>query len=87
MVDMDPVDNPYNPGAGTPPPELAGRESILKQAENTIKRTKKGKIKRSRAFRGHLKTKKSNKRKRHARGKRLVSKSDEKKMKRQMPYW
>ncbi len=40
---MDPVDNPYNPGAGTPPPELAGRESILKQAENTIKRTKKGK--------------------------------------------
>ena len=38
---MNSVDNPYTPGAGTPPPELAGRESILKKAEDTIKRTKK----------------------------------------------
>lgn len=44
---MDPVDNPYNPGAGAPPPELAGRESVLKQAENAIKRTKKGKAAKS----------------------------------------
>ena len=25
---MDPVRNPYAPGAGTPPPELAGRDDI-----------------------------------------------------------
>ncbi|MDY6950286.1 MAG: ATP-binding protein [Thermodesulfobacteriota bacterium] len=44
---MNPIDNPYNPGAGAPPPELAGRESVLKQAENTIKRTKNGKAAKS----------------------------------------
>src|ERR1700744_1794500 len=26
---MDPIRNPYAPGAGSPPPELAGRDSIL----------------------------------------------------------
>ena len=26
---MDPIRNPYAPGAGTPPPELAGRDPIL----------------------------------------------------------
>jgi len=36
---MNPVNNPYTPGAGTPPPELAGRLEILRQAENAIKRT------------------------------------------------
>ncbi len=36
---MNPVDNPYTPGAGTPPPELAGRANILQNAELTIKRT------------------------------------------------
>ena len=44
---MDSVNNPYNPGAGAPPPELAGRKSILKQAENTIVRTKNGKVPKS----------------------------------------
>ncbi len=44
---MNPVDNPYNPGAGTPPPELAGREGVLKQAETTIERTKNGKAAKS----------------------------------------
>lgn len=44
---MHPVDNPYNPGAGTPPPELAGRESILKLAENTIERAKNSKAAKS----------------------------------------
>lgn len=34
---MNPEDNPYTPGAGVPPPELAGREEILTQAENVIK--------------------------------------------------
>ncbi len=36
---MNPVDNPYTPGAGTPPPELAGREAILQQAVNAIQRS------------------------------------------------
>jgi Cdc6-like AAA superfamily ATPase len=26
---MDPVRNPFAPGAGTPPPELAGRSELL----------------------------------------------------------
>jgi hypothetical protein len=30
---MNPLENPYTPGAGTPPPELAGRDLILNQAE------------------------------------------------------
>ena len=29
---MDKIRNPFSPGAGSPPPELAGRESILEQA-------------------------------------------------------
>jgi hypothetical protein len=44
---MNPVDNPYSPGAGVPPPELAGREEILQLAKNTIERTKKGKAAKS----------------------------------------
>jgi len=49
---MNPVDNPYTPGAGTPPPELAGREVILQEAENTIKRTKNGKAAKSQIMLG-----------------------------------
>lgn len=30
---MDPIKNPYSPGAGAPPAELVGRGSILRQAE------------------------------------------------------
>ena len=30
---MDPIKNPYSPGAGSPPPELAGRDPILQQAQ------------------------------------------------------
>ncbi len=44
---MESVDNPYSPGAGTPPPELAGRGNILKQAENAILRTKRGRAAKS----------------------------------------
>jgi hypothetical protein len=44
---MDSAANPYNPGAGAPPPELAGRESILKQAKITVARTKAGKASKS----------------------------------------
>src|ERR1035437_8326215 len=49
---MNPVNNPYTPGAGTPPPELAGRESILKQAENAIQRTLNNKMAKSQILLG-----------------------------------
>lgn len=29
---MDPIENPYSPGAGAPPPELVGRDPILQEA-------------------------------------------------------
>jgi hypothetical protein len=35
---MDPRRNPYTPGAGTPPLELAGREAIIEQAKITLDR-------------------------------------------------
>ena len=31
-ADMDPIKNPFSPGAGAPPPELVGRKDVLKQA-------------------------------------------------------
>lgn len=37
---MNPQDNPYNPGAGAPPPELAGRDHLIKQAATAIERVK-----------------------------------------------
>lgn len=30
---MNPVINPFSPGAGAPPPELVGRENILEEAK------------------------------------------------------
>ena len=39
---MDPVRNPYAPGAGTPPPELAGRKEVLEAATTAIHRTGSG---------------------------------------------
>ncbi len=35
---MDPTLNPYAPGAGTPPPELAGRADVLRAAEVALAR-------------------------------------------------
>lgn len=35
---MDRVKNPYAPGAGTPPPELAGRATVLSEGTIAIKR-------------------------------------------------
>ncbi len=35
---MDPVRNPYAPGAGNPPPELAGRKDILEIATTAVQR-------------------------------------------------
>lgn len=29
---MDPIKNPFSPGAGSPPPELVGRDPILEEA-------------------------------------------------------
>jgi hypothetical protein len=41
-LSMRPGDNPYNPGAGAPPPELAGRDGLINQAQTAIERTKRG---------------------------------------------
>lgn len=35
---MNPVDNPYAPGAGTPPPELAGRDALVETARVALER-------------------------------------------------
>ena len=35
---MKAAHNPYNPGAGTPPPELAGRDNLIAQAKLAIER-------------------------------------------------
>lgn len=37
---MDPIKNPFSPGAGTPPPELVGRDSILQQSRILLGRIK-----------------------------------------------
>jgi len=39
---MDARDNPYVPGAGTPPPELAGRHEVLERAEIALTRIQRG---------------------------------------------
>jgi hypothetical protein len=39
---MDKIRNPFSPGAGSPPPELAGRENILEQARVLLGRVRAG---------------------------------------------
>jgi hypothetical protein len=39
---MDPRINPYAPGAGSPPPELAGRDSVLERAAIALDRIRAG---------------------------------------------
>ena len=39
---MDPITNPYAPGAGTPPPELAGRDQIREQLRISLERIRRG---------------------------------------------
>ncbi len=39
---MDPLRNPFAPGAGTPPPELSGRQELLEQARIALGRTRRG---------------------------------------------
>ena len=49
---MDAVRNPFAPGAGSNPPELAGREDILQEADTAIQRALKGKSIRSQMLLG-----------------------------------
>jgi hypothetical protein len=44
---MDPRQNPYAPGAGTPPPELAGRDEIIERASVALYRIRTGRAARS----------------------------------------
>ncbi len=49
---MDPRKNPYAPGAGTLPPELAGRDEIIEKAEIALDRFRAGRSARSLLFVG-----------------------------------
>ena len=44
---MDPIRNPYAPGAGTPPPELAGRDAFLDKVRVALARIRAGRPARS----------------------------------------
>jgi hypothetical protein len=39
---VDPISNPFAPGAGTPPPELAGREELRETIRVSIERVRRG---------------------------------------------
>jgi hypothetical protein len=49
---VDPVKNPFAPGAGTPPPELAGRGDIIARAETTFARVREARAAKSFLFVG-----------------------------------
>jgi AAA ATPase domain len=40
LLALDPIKNPFSPGAGSPPPELVGRDPILEQARVLLGRVK-----------------------------------------------
>mgnify|MGYP001627408657 CR=1 FL=1 len=44
---MDPIKNPFSPGAGSPPPELVGRDPILELARILLGRIKQGRSEKS----------------------------------------
>ncbi len=44
---MDPRQNPYALGAGTPPPELAGRDDLIERAAAALDRIREGRLARS----------------------------------------
>lgn len=44
---MDPIRNPYSPGAGTPPPALSGRDEMLEQVRVAIERIRLGRASKS----------------------------------------
>ncbi|HKO56643.1 MAG TPA: ATP-binding protein, partial [Thermoanaerobaculia bacterium] len=39
---MDPIENPFAPGAGSPPPQLSGRSPVIDRAEIALKRIRHG---------------------------------------------
>lgn len=49
---MDPRTNPYSPGAGNPPPELAGRNDLIEKATIALDRLRAGRSTRSMLFVG-----------------------------------
>lgn len=49
---MDPVRNPFAPGAGAPPPELAGRQAVIEAADFAIHRALQGRPARSQMLLG-----------------------------------
>ena len=63
-------------------PKMKTRRAAAKRFEVTGN----GKIRRRRAFRSHLLSDKTRKRKRHLRKKALVSKADEKRVRQALPY-
>src|SRR5882724_2700004 len=44
---MDPIKTPFSPGAGSPPPELVGRDPVLGQARILLGRVKQKKPEKS----------------------------------------
>lgn len=44
---MDPIKNPFSPGAGSPPPELVGRDSLLSQTKILLARVQQGRSEKS----------------------------------------
>ena len=44
---MDPIRNPYSPGAGSPPPELAGRDELREKVRIAIERMREGRFAKS----------------------------------------
>ena len=44
---MDPISNPFSPGAGAPPPELVGRDPLLEEARVLLGRVKQGRPEKS----------------------------------------
>jgi len=49
---MDPLRNPFSPGAGAPPPELAGRDEILEAARIALHRIRAGRSEKSQMLLG-----------------------------------
>lgn len=49
---MDPLRNPFSPGAGSRPPELAGRETVISTADVALQRVIKGRNSQSQIFLG-----------------------------------
>jgi Cdc6-like AAA superfamily ATPase len=44
---MDPINNPFSPGAGAPPPELVGRDQLLEEARILLGRVRQGRPEKS----------------------------------------